>query len=103
MRYWAGRASRRHVLQGAGVASLALLAGCGRLPWQAQQPPPKVRQIGFLSPSTRESGEPSIEAFLQGLRELGYVDGQNIAIEYRSADGAADRYADLAGELVGLQ
>jgi putative tryptophan/tyrosine transport system substrate-binding protein len=42
-------------------------------------------------------------AFRQGLRELGYVEGQNLVIEYRSADGRAERFPDLAGELVRLK
>ena len=65
----------------------------------------KVPKIGFLvsgSPSsTREVGE--VEAFRQGLRELGYVEGQNIAIEYRYAEGAEERLLNLAAELVQLK
>ena len=71
---------------------------------QAQQPK-KVPRIGFLvsgSPSsTREVGQ--VEAFRQGLRELGYVEGQNIAIEYRYAEGAEERLLNLAAELVQLK
>ncbi len=64
----------------------------------------KIPKIGFLvsgSPSsTREVGE--VEAFRQGLRELGYVEGQNIAIEYRYAEGVEERLLNLATELVQL-
>ncbi len=64
----------------------------------------KVPRIGYLisgSPSsTREIGE--VEAFRQGLRELGYVEGQNIAIEYRYAEGVDERLLNLATELVQL-
>ena len=45
---------------------------------------------------------PTIEAFRQGLRELGYVEGQNILVEYRWAEGKDERYAILAAELVNL-
>jgi putative tryptophan/tyrosine transport system substrate-binding protein len=64
----------------------------------------KVPKIGLLvsgSPSsTREVGE--VEAFRQGLRELGYVEGQNIVIEYRHAQGKFDRLPELAADLVRL-
>ena len=45
----------------------------------------------------------NLNAFRQGLRELGYVEGQNLIIEYRSADGRSERFADIAAELVGLK
>jgi ABC-type uncharacterized transport system substrate-binding protein len=58
--------------------------------------------IGLLS-GNRPSPMPSnIEAFRQGLRELGYVEGQNISVEYRFAEGKEERYAILAAELVNL-
>ena len=66
---------------------------------EAQQPK-KIPRLGFLSPTSADS---RVEAFRQGLRELGYVEGQNIAIEYRSADGKFDRLPDLALELVRLK
>src|SRR5262249_37057857 len=62
------------------------------------QPAGKVWRIGCLR--TDAGGIP--EAFRQGLRALGYVEGQNIAIEYRNADGKPDRLPDLAAELVRL-
>jgi len=46
---------------------------------------------------------PHLEAFRQGLRELGYVEGQNLVIEYRYAEGSEERLRDLAAELVRLQ
>ena len=66
---------------------------------EAQQPK-KIPRLGFLSPTSDDS---RVEAFRQGLRELGYVEGQNIAIEYRWADGKFDRLPDLALELVRLK
>jgi putative ABC transport system substrate-binding protein len=69
---------------------------------QAQQPK-KVSRIGFLTAATRAGGAHLTEAFLQGLRELGYIDGQNIVIEYRWADGKFERLSDLASDLVRLK
>jgi putative ABC transport system substrate-binding protein len=67
---------------------------------EAQQPR-HVPRIGFLSPGTATSSP--TEAFRQGLRELGYVDGQNFTVEYRWADGDAARLPTLAEELVRLR
>src|SRR5437870_5294402 len=63
----------------------------------------KIFSIGFLVPGTHSSYSARIEAFRQGLRELGYAEGQNISIEYRYADGKFDRLPDLASELVRLK
>jgi ABC-type uncharacterized transport system substrate-binding protein len=68
---------------------------------QAQQPT-KIPRIGFLSTNSRETMSSRTEAFVHGLRELGYVDGKNINIEYRYAEGKLDRLPALAAELVGL-
>jgi putative tryptophan/tyrosine transport system substrate-binding protein len=92
--------TRRQVMQGAGAMGLGLLAGCGRWPGQGQ-PPTKVPRIGMLM-ETSLSHAPMADAFRQGLSELGYVEGQNILIEYRSAEGQDERYPALAAELVGL-
>jgi putative ABC transport system substrate-binding protein len=77
------------------------LAMCGAVV-QAQQPK-SVPRIGYLSVLSPSSDSTRIEAFRQGLRELGYVEGQNIAIESRYADGKLDRLSDLVGELVRLK
>src|SRR5262245_65135944 len=68
-------------------------------PLEGQQPK-KVPRIGFLAPTLQQH---YVEAFQQGLRELGYVEGQNITIEYRFADGEFERLPDLAAELVRLR
>ena len=69
---------------------------------RAQQPS-RVPKIGYLSPVSASSGFLAYEMFRQGLRELGYVDGTNIVIEYRFADGQFDRLPALAAELVQLK
>ena len=69
---------------------------------QAQQPT-KVPRIGFLTATSLSAVAARIEAFRQGLRELGYVEGKNIVIEYRYAEGKTDRLPALADELVRLK
>jgi putative ABC transport system substrate-binding protein len=71
------------------------------VPAEAQQPT-KIPRIGFLLPYS-PGPDPRVEAFRQGLRELGYVEGQNVTIEYRWADGRFEQFPDLAAELVGLK
>jgi putative ABC transport system substrate-binding protein len=63
----------------------------------------KVPRIGLLFAATLSYQLDRVEAFRQGLRELGYVEGKNIVIEYRSAEGKFDRLPALAAELVGLK
>jgi ABC-type uncharacterized transport system substrate-binding protein len=70
----------------------------------AAQQPTQVYRIGRLSPGFPPSQpSPSMEAFRQGLRDLGYVEGQNLVIEWRWAEGREERLPDLAAELVRLQ
>src|SRR5262249_35474943 len=69
---------------------------------EAQQPK-KVPRIGYLAPGSPSAGVPTLEAFRQGLRELGYMEGKNLIIEYRWAEGKADRLPPLAAELVRLK
>src|SRR6185436_16669557 len=88
---------RRGFLCGLGLGVLAApLAG------EAQQAP-KVPRVGFLITGSSQGFQPLLDAFRQGLRELGYVEGQSIAIEYRWAEGKYERLSDLAAELVRLR
>ena len=84
-----------------------LLALCAMLlalcfPAEAQQPT-KVSRIGYLTGATPDGQLDRIEAFRQGLHELGYVEGKNIVIEWRSAEGKLDRLPARAAELVRLK
>ncbi len=76
---------------------VALMLPFGQLA-QAQQPA-KVLQIGYLALGSRSAGT---EAFLQGLKDRGFDEGENVAIEYRWAAGDANRHPALAAEIVGL-
>src|SRR5262249_4390812 len=69
---------------------------------EAQQPK-KVPRIGYLSEVDRATDSARTEAIRLALRELGYIEGQNIAIEYRYAEGKQDRLPELAAELVRLK
>jgi putative ABC transport system substrate-binding protein len=80
--------------------SAMLFALCGSV--DAQQPK-KVTRIGFLAPPTAPFLSTRVEAFRQGLRQLGYLEGKNISIEYRYAEGKLDRLPHLAAELVHLK
>jgi len=70
---------------------------------EAQEPAGKVPRIGFLSTAAHSSLSSRLEAFHQGLHELGFIEGKSIAIEYRSAEGKPDRLPELAAELVRLK
>jgi putative ABC transport system substrate-binding protein len=67
------------------------------------QQPIKIPRIGYLAVSTASAHSARMEAFRQGLRDLGYQEGQNIVIEYRFTNGNSDRLLDLAAELVRLK
>jgi ABC-type uncharacterized transport system substrate-binding protein len=69
---------------------------------EAQQPK-KVPRIGYLTATSLSAVADRTEAFRDGLRELGYVEGKNIVIEWRSAEGNSDRQRALAAELVRLK
>jgi putative ABC transport system substrate-binding protein len=86
----------------ARFATLALALVLLAVPLAVQaQPAGKIHRIGYLAFS---SPDPSLDgAFRQGLRDLGYVEGRNLVIEYRSADGQMNRLPDRAAELVALK
>jgi putative ABC transport system substrate-binding protein len=79
----------------------ALLLACS-FPAQAQQPK-KVPRIGVLISASAAATAPFVEAFRQGLRELGYIEGKNIILEIRGGEAKPDRVSDLAVELVHLK
>lgn len=79
---------------GAAVAPIAI---------EAQPAADKVYRIGMLERTSAVINAANLEAFRQGLRALGYVEGKNLAIEYRSANGRDERFRDLAAELVALK
>src|SRR5919205_2369660 len=97
------RSTRRHFLRrSAALAGLGLLAGCGVLPSPTQQTA-KVPRVGWLSPGSAASDEHFLASFRDGLGELGWAVGQNIAMESRWAEGSFERLPDLAAELVRLK
>ena len=63
----------------------------------------KVYRIGILEPIPAAQNAANLNALRKGLRDLGYVEGLNLVIEYRSADGRAERLPELASELVRLE
>ncbi len=95
---WTERRMDRRVFI-AGVA-LGLLAASSAP--RAQQTG-KVYRIGMLEAVPAAQNAANLDALRKGLRELGYVEGRNLVIEYRSADGRAERFSELAAELVRLK
>ena len=85
-----------------GFSLLTAVFLTAALPSLAQQAG-KIPRIGYLTGATPDGQAARIEAFRQGLRELGYVEGKNIVIEYRYAEGKLDRLPALAAELVRLK
>jgi putative ABC transport system substrate-binding protein len=86
------------------IICLALVAMLLTVSFAAEaQQPKKVPRIGWLTGASLSANAERIEAFRQGLRELGYFEGKNIVIEWRSAEGKLDRLSTLAAELVRLK
>jgi putative tryptophan/tyrosine transport system substrate-binding protein len=84
---------------------VTLLGGAAAWPLNARaQEGARIPRIGYLSPGSASAGfQARDDAFRQALRDLGYVEGRSIAIEYRFAEGRFDRLAELAAELVRLK
>jgi putative tryptophan/tyrosine transport system substrate-binding protein len=91
-----GHMQRRVFISGLGVAALWPFAT------RAQQPT-RVPTIGFLGSTSPEIASHWMAAFLKRLRELGWIEGRTIAIEYRWADSHSERYSEIAAEFVGLK
>src|SRR3954454_17495459 len=95
------RMSRRQFVAATAAAGTGMLMGCGRLPFPGlePQPPSRVYRIGHIAiGGTSTSGNSA--AFLERMGGLGYVDGQNLAVEFRSAEFDNSRLPALANELV---
>ena len=80
------------------VLSLVLAA-----PLAAQAQPGKVFRVGFLGAETASTNRHFLDAFRLGMRERGYVEGQNLTLEVRWAEGRSERFRDLTTELIGLK
>src|SRR4051794_7297590 len=91
------RLSRRGFVLGAG--GLGLLAGCGRLPWQADRPA-KIARIGDVGAGS--AGDRYATALQDGLQELGYIEGHNVIVERRITGGNRERVAEAVAEIVAL-
>jgi len=96
------RKSKIQNLKWLGLSVIAFVLVVAGAVAQAQQPT-KVPRVGYLTPGSLSFQSARIEAFRQGLREIGYVEGKNIVIEYRYAEGKQDRVPALASELVRLK
>ena len=85
---------RRNFIKGVAGSTIAW-------PFAAWAQQPAIPVIGFLTGGTPAGYAPYAAAFRQGLKEAGYIEGQNVAVEYRWAEGQNDRLPALAGDLVG--
>jgi putative ABC transport system substrate-binding protein len=95
-----GQIARRRIVVVVAALALGLLAGP---PEGRAQQGGKVYRIGILETVPAAQNAANLDALRRGLRDLGYVEGRNLVIEYRSADGRAERFPALAAELVGLK
>ena len=95
---------RRKLITTLGAGTFAGTLGHGLSAFAQTQPKPadKIWRVGLLA-QTGQASQGNYQAFLRGMRELGYVEGRNLKIEWRSADNQLDRLPALAAELVALQ
>ena len=85
---------------GHGTVFLILLLGAVLAPWVTEaQTPPTVARIGWMSRGHPTASDPAMDAFRQGMRELGYVEGQTFVMEPRYADGKSERMPEQAADL----
>jgi putative tryptophan/tyrosine transport system substrate-binding protein len=82
---------------------IALIGGAAAWPLAARAQQAKLPTIGFLGVTTPSAQNQWTAAFVQRLRELGWIEGQTVAIEYRWAEGRSERYAEIAAEFVRLK
>src|SRR5215831_13574973 len=91
-----GQHRRRDLLRLGAATFLAAGATAAWLPAVRAQQPARVPRVGWIW-SGRSAGDPTeVAGFRHGLRELGYIEGQNIVVDYRFGEGDVDRAADLA-------
>src|SRR5262249_43602789 len=90
-----------HIERRKFLATLGGAAAAWPLVARAQQP--KLPTIGFLGSTTPSAMSQWVAAFVQRLRELGWIEGRTVAIEYRWAEGRIERYAEIAAEFVRLK
>jgi putative ABC transport system substrate-binding protein len=84
------------------LATLGVAAATWPVAARAQQPA-KLPTIGFLGPNTRSAASEWVVALVQRLRELGWIEGRNVAVDYRWVEGREERFAEVAAELVRLK
>src|SRR5262249_7359433 len=85
-------------------AFISLLGGAAAWPLAARaQQPAKLPIVGYLGTAVPSAWSPWTAAFVQRLRELGWIEGRTVAIEYRWAEGRSERYFDIAAEFVRLK
>ena len=82
---------------------IAVVGGTATWPFATRAQPGRVPTVGFLGASTLSAWSLWTAAFVQRLRELGWIDGRTIAIEYRWAEGRSERYTEIGAEFVRLK
>jgi ABC-type uncharacterized transport system substrate-binding protein len=82
---------------------ITLVGGAAAWPLATHAQPAKLPTIGFLGTATPSTWSQFVAAFVQRLRDLGWVEGRNVAIEFRWAEGRTERYSEIATEFVRLK